>query len=107
MVSRRGYLADDDSVLKMMGVTSSFASCVLLALFVQSTEVAARYASPILLWALVPLILFWQLRIWLSTTRGYMHDDPIVYAARDWVSWIAASFGAAIMLLANHVKILS
>ena len=106
-VSRRGYLADDYPVLKMMGVTSSFASCVLLALFVQSPEVAARYATPVLLWALVPLILFWQLRLWLSTTRGYMHDDPIVYAARDWVSWIAAAFGAAIMLLASHMKILS
>jgi hypothetical protein len=33
-------------------------------------------------------MLFWQCRLWLSTTRGYVHDDPIVYAARDWVSWV-------------------
>jgi hypothetical protein len=25
-----------------------------------------------------------------------MHDDPIVYSARDWVSWLV---GAALMLL--------
>ena len=36
---------------------------------------------------MVPLFLFWQCRLWLSTSRGYMHDDPIVYAAKDWVSW--------------------
>jgi hypothetical protein len=44
----------------------------------------------------VPLILFWLCRIWLSTVRGYMHDDPIVYAAKDWVSWLVtlAVFGA-------------
>ena len=103
-ISRRGYLVDDYLILKMMGVGSSFASCVLLALFVQSPEVATRYASPALLWVLVPLILFWQLRLWLSTTRGYMHDDPIVYAARDWVSWIASATGAAIMLLASQAR---
>ena len=105
-VSRRSYLADDYLMLKMMGVGSSFASCVMLALFVQSPEVATRYASPILLWMLVPLILFWQLRLWLATTRGYMHDDPIVYAARDWVSWIASATGATIMVLANDARIL-
>jgi hypothetical protein len=34
----------------------------------------------------IPLLLFWQCRLWLSASRGYMTDDPIVYAARDWVS---------------------
>ena len=74
------------------------------------TDPHRQLADKISYWArtvLVPLILFWQLRLWLSTTRGYMYDDPIVYAARDWVSWIAAAFGAAIMVLANHMKILS
>jgi hypothetical protein len=41
-------------------------------------------------------MLFWQCRLWLSTARGYMHDDPILYSARDWVSWLA---GAAVILL--------
>jgi 4-hydroxybenzoate polyprenyltransferase len=101
-VSRRGYLPEDVTMLNMMGVSSSFISCVLLALFVQSPEVAARYASPATLWLLVPLILFWQLRLWLSTTRGYMLDDPIVYGARDWVSWVTFATVVAIMILANH-----
>jgi 4-hydroxybenzoate polyprenyltransferase len=105
LASRRGYFGDDHIVLTMMGITSSFASCVLLALFVQSADVGARYASPGLLWALVPLILFWQMRLWLSTTRGYMNDDPIVYAARDWVSWVASANGAAIMLVASHFEL--
>jgi 4-hydroxybenzoate polyprenyltransferase len=101
-MSRRGYLPEDVTMLNMMGVSSSFISCVLLALFVQSPEVAARYASPATLWLLVPLILFWQLRLWLSTTRGYMLDDPIIYGARDWVSWVAFATVVAIMILANH-----
>ena len=46
----------------------------------------------------VPLMLFWQCRLWLSTTRNYMHDDPIVFATRDWVSWIVA--GSILALVA-------
>ena len=48
---------------------------------------------------IVPLMLFWQCRLWMSTTRNYMHDDPIVYAARDWVSW--AVFAALIGFVAS------
>jgi hypothetical protein len=50
------------------------------------------------LWGAVPLILFWQCRLWLSTVRGHMHDDPIVYATRDWVSWIV--IGCVLALIA-------
>ena len=33
-----------------------------------------------------PLLLFWISRIWVKTHRGEMHDDPVVFAARDKVS---------------------
>lgn len=86
--SRRGYYATDLPVLQIFGCASAFASTVVLALFVGSTAASAQYSNPEALWAIVPLILFWECRIWLAAFRGYMHDDPIVYAARDWVSWI-------------------
>jgi hypothetical protein len=50
--------------------------------------VTAFATRPHVLWAILPLILFWQCRLWLSTFRGEMHDDPIVFAARDRVSWL-------------------
>ncbi|MFL5252641.1 MAG: hypothetical protein ACJ8AI_07065 [Rhodopila sp.] len=70
----------------------------------QSAEVAARYSAPYVLWLLVPLILFWQLRLWLSTSRGYMHDDPIVYSGRDWVSWLVSACAVVLMLAASNIK---
>ncbi|MDE2581212.1 MAG: UbiA family prenyltransferase [Rhodospirillales bacterium] len=94
--ARRGYTRADAAILQMFGCAASFASCIVLALFVQSEATAQTYASPPMLWGMVPLFLFWQCRLWLSTARGYMHEDPIVYAARDWVSW---SVGAALVLL--------
>jgi len=87
-VSRRGYSAQDLTILQMMGCAATFASALVLSLYVQSDIASRTYAQPWMLWGVIPLMLFWQCRLWLSTARGYMHDDPIVYAARDWVSWL-------------------
>jgi 4-hydroxybenzoate polyprenyltransferase len=87
---RRGYETKDAAILTTFGCCASFASCIVLALFVQEQAKLNQYDSPELLWGIVPLILFWQCRLWLSTVRGYMQDDPIVYASGDWVSWIVA-----------------
>jgi hypothetical protein len=57
-------------------------------LYLDSVIAQTRFHNPEVLWGLVPLLLFWQCRLWLSTIRGQMNDDPIVYAARDQVSWI-------------------
>jgi 4-hydroxybenzoate polyprenyltransferase len=84
---RRGYSVDDSAMLQMFGCASTFASAIVLSLYVQSDIAARAYSHPAMLWGSIPLLLFWQCRLWLSTTRGHMHDDPIVYAARDWVSW--------------------
>ncbi|MDB5445861.1 MAG: conserved rane protein of unknown function [Phenylobacterium sp.] len=94
--SRRGYSIEDLPILQTFGCAASFASSLVLALFVQREATAEQYASPGLLWGIVPLMLFWQCRLWLSTSRGYMHDDPIVYSGRDWVSWMV---GGSVMLL--------
>jgi hypothetical protein len=56
------------------------------------------YSRRELLWGIVPLLLFWQSRLWLSAWRGYVDDDPIIYAAKDWVSWIAISLCGLLFL---------
>jgi 4-hydroxybenzoate polyprenyltransferase/phosphoserine phosphatase len=102
---RRGYYASDANILQLFGCCASFASCIVLALFVQNESMSDRYAWPALLWGIVPLMLFWQCRLWLSTARGYMHDDPIIYAARDWVSWLVAILAFAILTEAGSGSI--
>ena len=68
-----------------MGVAASFVTSLVLALYVQSEIMPAGDHRPTLAWGIVPLILFWQCRLWLVTARGEMHHDPILFAARDWV----------------------
>lgn len=101
---RRGYMVEDLSILQMCGCASTFASAIVLALYVQSEPAGRAYPNAAALWGSIPLLLFWQCRLWLATARGYMHDDPIVYAARDWVSWtvfacLAAVVGVALLPL--------
>ena len=97
VVSGRGYGPADLIILELFGVCSTFAASLVLALYVQNETTASRYASPALLWGIVPLVLLWSCRMWLSTTRGYMHHDPIMYAARDRVTW--AVVGAMVLVV--------
>jgi 4-hydroxybenzoate polyprenyltransferase/phosphoserine phosphatase len=101
VVGRRGYFPGDVPILQSFGCASTFASGVVLALFVGSDAASAQYATPGVLWGIVPLILFWECRLWLSTARGHMHDDPVVYATRDWVSWIVAACIFAVVMAAS------
>jgi len=102
-VGRRGYMASDIAILQTFGCAASFASIIVLTLFVQREAEAAQYVSPELLWGIVPVMLFWQCRLWLSTARNYMLDDPIVYSVHDWVSWIAAAIVIMLLALARSV----
>jgi 4-hydroxybenzoate polyprenyltransferase len=94
---RRGYRSDDLPVVMQLGVASSFAAVVVLALYLQSSGVATLYGAPLRLWALCPLALYWQARLWLLTGRGEMSDDPVLFAARDRVSHGVLLLGLAVV----------
>lgn len=102
----RGYLPDDVRVLQLLGVAASFVTSLVLALYVQSEMMPVGDHRPTLAWGIVPLILFWQCRIWFVTLRGEMHHDPIVYAARDWVSWVVTLASFAMLLLSSKAALI-
>lgn len=91
VVPRRGYRPRDVWLLQILGYTATLASGITLAVFLASSAGLGLYWSPDLLWGLVPLILFWQGRLWLAAVHGQMHDDPIVFVARDWASWLVVA----------------
>lgn len=99
--TRRGYTRTDSILLMMMGIGSSFIASLIFGFYVNSMQAHIAYKNPSLLWGIVPLILFWQCRMWLSTVRGYMLDDPIVYAARDKISYYVMAFIFLIYLAAS------
>lgn len=90
--SGRGYTTDDLPVLLALGAASGFAAVQVLALYINSAEVNTLYRHPQLLWLIMPAMLYWITRVWLKTHRGEMHDDPVVFAAKDWQSLLIGGF---------------
>lgn len=102
-LARRGYRSTDRLALQGMGITAGFIAALVLALYLQSKTVAAHYNEPFLLWVLPAAVVYWECRIWLMADRGEVHDDPLVFAATDHISWavaaiVALAFGAAVIL---------
>jgi 4-hydroxybenzoate polyprenyltransferase len=95
----RGYLASDLPLVQTMGVAAGFGSAMLLALYINGDTVLRLYSHPELLWLLVPIHLYWVSRMWMQAERGHMHDDPLVFAVRDWISLICALlFGLTLVI---------
>jgi hypothetical protein len=46
------------------------------------------YHHPVRLLLVCPLLLYWISRTWLLATRDTLHDDPVVFALKDWVSYV-------------------
>lgn len=82
----RSYHVNDVSVVSNMATSSGMVSVLVLALYANSEPVRRLYSSPEVLWGICLVLLFWNSRIAMLTHRGQMHDDPLVFAARDRVS---------------------
>lgn len=97
----RTYQAGDGVVIMALSVASGFIAVLVSALYINSGKVSSLYQHPVFLWMVTPAMLFWISRIWLITHRGQMHDDPIVFAAKDKVTWFTAIFVVVLIWLAT------
>jgi 4-hydroxybenzoate polyprenyltransferase len=89
-VAGRGYVAADLPTLTSLGAAASMASSLVFCLYITGAEVTRLYRHPSLLWIGLPLLLYWQARTWLLTSRGRMHEDPTVFALKDQMSYLIA-----------------
>lgn len=96
----RGYIASDLAPLRSLGTAAGYTAVLILALYINSPDITNHYSHPARIWLLCPVVLYWISRIWLKTLRGQMHDDPIVFAAKDTGSRICLLVGALIMFSA-------
>jgi 4-hydroxybenzoate polyprenyltransferase/phosphoserine phosphatase len=97
----RGYHPVDMPFVLCTGVAAGQMSALLLSLYLHDQQILARYDNPSYLWALIPVFLFWIMRIWLKAIRGALHDDPVVFAARDWVSRLAVGIAVVVLWAAD------
>lgn len=97
----RGYEPDDLELVASLGGSSGFIAVLVLALYIQDGQAANLYATPQFIWLACPVMLFWISRAWLIAHRGRMHDDPIVFALKDKVSWGVVAFMLGVLALAR------
>ncbi len=87
-LSGRGYQLDDLPLITMMALASGNVSVMVMALYVNSPEVTELYSRPEMLWGICAVLLYWLSRMVFITHRGRMHDDPVVFAAKDRLSHV-------------------
>lgn len=79
----RGYKAGDRAVVLALGVGTGLVCSLVMALYIDSPASRLYYAHPDFLWMLVVLVIMGAGRLWLIAGRGEMHDDPLLFVARD------------------------
>lgn len=98
----RGYSVGDLEQVASFGSASGYISVLVLALYVSSNDIVQLYRNPSVIWLACPLLLYWVSRIWLLARRGLVHDDPLVFAMRDKVTYIVGALGLIVFLSAKY-----
>lgn len=96
----RDYTIEDLSIVQSLGGACGYIAVLVACLYINSQSGAALYRHPEFLWLLCPMLLYWVSRAWLMAHREQMHDDPLVFAARDRVSLMLLIVGAVAAYLA-------
>lgn len=95
-VRNRGYSRIDLEMVTSMGTASGYIAALVFMLYVESAAVRGAYREPLLLWLILPVLLYWLGRIWLLAGRGQMQDDPVKFALKDRYSLLCGALIAAI-----------
>lgn len=101
----RDYRVTDLVVLWPMGVGAALAAVVVFGLFISAPETQSRYLSPQMLWFTALGLIYWLSRLWIKTSRGEMHDDPVVYALKDRGSRLTVVGMVVVMLVARFFTV--
>jgi 4-hydroxybenzoate polyprenyltransferase len=93
----RGYFVSDLEQLRALGTGAAYAAVVVLTLYINDPKTLSLYRHVTRLWMAVLVLLLWLCQVWMLTSRGDMHDDPVVFAITDRRSlWMGVLMAAAI-----------
>lgn len=101
----RGYSVIDLDIVQKFGISSGFISLLILALYINGDQVMVLYKQPELIWLTIPILLYWLMRMWFVAHKGKMTDDPIVFALKDKISYIAFCFVIMVLVVAANLNI--
>jgi 4-hydroxybenzoate polyprenyltransferase/phosphoserine phosphatase len=86
----RGYFPEDLPIVASLGTAAGYLAVLVLAFYINDPHTLELYRRPEVIWLSCPLVLSWITRVWMLTHRGEMHEDPLVFATKDWKSLTTA-----------------
>ena len=98
--ANRNYTVEDLPIVAVLAAASGFNAVTVFALYVSSDAVRHLYHRPQFLWLICPILMYWIARILMLSHRRLMHDDPVVFALKDWRSCVCGHAIGAILLVA-------
>lgn len=100
-ITGRGYRVADLPVMTSLAAAAGYGAVLVFAMYLSSTEVAFLYHHPRRLWLACPVLLYWISRMIMLANRGALHDDPVVFAMTDRVSWMCGLLLALVFAFAT------
>lgn len=99
--SGRGYSIKDISLIRTIGLSTGYLSVLIFSLYLNSFKVISLYKNPKILWLITLSLLYWISRLWLISHRGEMNDDPIIFIAKDKISYFIGIIIIILMIWAS------
>jgi len=101
-IAGRGYMPVDLSLIQVLGPTSGYLAILVFSLYISSPDVMKLYPHPSFLWLICPILLYWITRIWFLGQRKQLMDDPVLFAIKDRISYLAAAVLVFVLALASY-----
>jgi 4-hydroxybenzoate polyprenyltransferase len=98
----RGYSEADITPIVSLASASGYVSVLVLALYINSSDVVLLYKHRQGLWLLCPLLILWISRMCLFANRGSLDDDPVAFALKDRATWIIGIICAIVVLFSTR-----
>jgi len=96
----RGYQSNDVFVIAALGVGASLISILVFVLYINDPFAGSLYSNPKILWALVPVFLYWFGRMWILAARGLINYDPVLFVMKDRASLFCGLAGFVVVFMA-------
>lgn len=96
--TNRNYRKSDLDIVAALAAAAGFNSVTVFALYISSDVVRPLYRYPEALWLIGLILMYWLGRALLMAHRRMMDDDPIVFALRDWNSYVALGLIGLILI---------
>jgi 4-hydroxybenzoate polyprenyltransferase len=98
----RGYREADVNQLASLASAGGYVAILVLALYINSSEVMLLYSRPEGLWLLCPILIYWFSRLALIANRGDLNDDPVAFALKDKATWLTGALALIVLIFSTY-----